>query len=161
MTEDLPAGPLAGVRVVELAGIGPGPFAAMMLADLGADVVRVDRATACARRRSAPRTRTLLNRGRRSVAVDLKHPDGREVVLDLVAGADVLIEGFRPGVTERLGARPGRLPRGQPALVYGRMTGWGQDGPLAPVRRARHQLHRAHRRAARDRPGRRARRCRR
>ncbi|MCI4061108.1 CoA transferase [Micromonospora sp. R77] len=131
MTDDAPApsGPLTGVRVVELAGIGPGPFAAMMLADLGADVVRVDR-TSPAGFGSPPGD--LLNRGRRSVAVDLKSPGGREVVLALVAGADALVEGFRPGVTERLGLGPQDCHRVNPRLVYGRMTGWGQDGPLAP-----------------------------
>ncbi|MFC4147856.1 CaiB/BaiF CoA-transferase family protein [Micromonospora mangrovi] len=131
MTADAPAptGPLTGVRVVELAGIGPGPFAAMMLADLGADVVRVDR-TSPAGFGSPPGD--LLNRGRRSVAVDLKSPGGREVVLALVAGADALVEGFRPGVTERLGLGPQDCHRVNPRLVYGRMTGWGQDGPLAP-----------------------------
>ncbi|MFE9203186.1 CaiB/BaiF CoA transferase family protein [Micromonospora sp. NPDC007230] len=121
-------GPLAGVRVIELAGIGPGPFAAMMLADLGADVVRVDR--------TAPdgfggMPGDLLTRNRRSLAVDLKSAEGREVVLALVAGADALLEGFRPGVTERLGLGPDDCLAVNPRLVYGRMTGWGQDGPLA------------------------------
>jgi alpha-methylacyl-CoA racemase len=124
-------GPLAGVRVVELAGIGPGPFAAMMLADAGADVVRVDRA-ADVGDTTGPHPDVVL-RGRRSIGVDLKHPDGRQVVLDLVAGADVLLEGFRPGVTERLGLGPADCHAVNPKLVYGRMTGWGQDGPLAPV----------------------------
>jgi alpha-methylacyl-CoA racemase len=120
-------GPLAGVRVVELAGIGPAPFAGMVLADLGADVTRVDRpgvANAVARM-------DVLNRGRRSVAVDLKHPEGVEVVLRLAAGADVLIEGFRPGVAERLGVGPDACRGRNPQLVYGRMTGWGQEGPYA------------------------------
>ncbi|MFE9694886.1 CaiB/BaiF CoA transferase family protein [Micromonospora sp. NPDC005806] len=125
MTND---GPLAGVRVIELAGIGPGPFAAMMLADLGADVVRVDR-TAPGGFGSIPGD--LLNRNRRSLAVDLKTAEGREVVLALVAGADALLEGFRPGVTERLGLGPDDCHAVNPRLVYGRMTGWGQDGPLA------------------------------
>ncbi|SCL28009.1 alpha-methylacyl-CoA racemase [Micromonospora rhizosphaerae] len=131
MTDDVaaPTGPLTGVRVIELAGIGPGPFAAMMLADLGADVVRVDRTTP-AGFGSPPGD--LLNRGRRSVAVDLKSAEGREVVLALVAGADALLEGFRPGVTERLGLGPADCLAVNPRLVYGRMTGWGQDGPLAP-----------------------------
>ncbi|MFE9656853.1 CaiB/BaiF CoA transferase family protein [Micromonospora sp. NPDC006431] len=128
MTDDAPVGPLAGVRVIELAGIGPGPFAAMMLADLGADVVRVDR--------TAPdgfggMSGDLLTRNRRSLAVDLKSAEGREVVLALVAGADALLEGFRPGVTERLGLGPDDCLAVNPRLVYGRMTGWGQDGPLA------------------------------
>ncbi|MFD2767026.1 CaiB/BaiF CoA transferase family protein [Micromonospora eburnea] len=121
-------GPLTGVRVIELAGIGPGPFAAMMLADLGAEVVRVDR-TAPGGFGDIPGD--LLNRNRRSIAVDLKSAAGREVVLALVAGADALVEGFRPGVTERLGLGPDDCLAANPALVYGRMTGWGQDGPLA------------------------------
>ncbi|SCF05107.1 alpha-methylacyl-CoA racemase [Micromonospora viridifaciens] len=121
-------GPLTGVRVIELAGIGPGPFAAMMLADLGADVVRVDRA---ARGGFGDIPGDLLNRNRRSIVVDLRSPGGREVVLALVAGADALVEGFRPGVTERLGVGPDDCFAVNPALVYGRMTGWGQDGPLA------------------------------
>ncbi|MEH1017553.1 CaiB/BaiF CoA-transferase family protein [Micromonospora sp. CPCC 206060] len=135
MTDAAPAstgGPLTGVRVVELAGIGPGPFAVMLLADLGADVVRVDRTGEV--HPGAPGTPhpDLLNRGRRSVAVDLKSPDGRQVVLDLMRGADVLVEGFRPGVTERLGLGPADCLAVNPRLVYGRMTGWGQDGPNAP-----------------------------
>lgn len=121
-------GPLTGVRVIELAGIGPGPFAAMMLADLGADVVRVDRIGGGG---FGDLPGDLLNRNRRSLAVDLKTPEGREVVLALVAGADALIEGFRPGVTERLGLGPADCHATNPRLVYGRMTGWGQDGPLA------------------------------
>ncbi|MEH0974684.1 CaiB/BaiF CoA-transferase family protein [Micromonospora sp. CPCC 205546] len=132
MTEDLPAGPLAGVRVIELAGIGPGPFAAMMLADLGADVVRVDRVTDVDPGAFGTPHPDLLNRGRRSIGVDLKSPGGREVVLALAAGADALIEGFRPGVTERLGVGPADCLAVNPRLVYGRMTGWGQDGPVAP-----------------------------
>ncbi|QGN49037.1 CaiB/BaiF CoA transferase family protein [Micromonospora sp. WMMD558] len=132
MTEDVPAGPLAGVRVIELAGIGPGPFTAMMLADLGADVVRVDRVTDVDPSAFGSPHPDLLNRGRRSIAVDLKSPDGRDVVLALAAGADALIEGFRPGVTERLGLGPADCHAVNPRLVYGRMTGWGQDGPAAP-----------------------------
>lgn len=131
MTDDAapaPAGPLTGVRVIELAGIGPGPFAAMMLADLGADVVRVDRTTP-AGFGSPPGD--LLNRNRRSLAVDLKSAAGREVVLALTARADALVEGFRPGVTERLGLGPDDCLAVNPRLVYGRMTGWGQQGPLA------------------------------
>ena len=125
------AGPLAGWRVVELAGIGPGPFAAMMLSDMGAEVVRVDRADAVG---SGQSVRWDVNaRGRRSVGVDLKHPDGREVVLRLAEQADALIEGFRPGVTERLGLGPDDCRARNPKLVYGRMTGWGQDGPYAPT----------------------------
>ena len=122
-------GPLAGLRVVELAGIGPTPFAAMMLADLGADVIRVDRPGAGPLFGVAEAD--VLNRGRRSVAVDLKHPDGPGTVLRLVAEADALIEGFRPGVAERLGLGPDVCLRTNPRLVYGRMTGWGQEGPLA------------------------------
>ncbi len=126
-------GPLKGIRVVEIAGIGPGPFAAMMLADLGADVVRVDRADRV--RDEIPDTPhfDVLNRGRRSVGVDLKHPDGVETVLRLVESADGLIEGFRPGVAERLGIGPEECLARNPRLVYGRMTGWGQDGPYASM----------------------------
>jgi alpha-methylacyl-CoA racemase len=124
-------GPLTGVRVVELAGIGPTPFAAMLLADLGADVVRIDRPGAGPTFGLAEAD--LLNRGRRSVAIDLKHPDGVATVLRLVERADVLVEGFRPGVTERLGLGPDACLAANPRLVYGRMTGWGQDGPLAPT----------------------------
>jgi alpha-methylacyl-CoA racemase len=122
-------GPLAGLRVVEMAGLAPGPFCAMVLADLGADVVTVDRAAWV---RGDGKTPDTLRRGRRSIAVDLKHPDGPAVVLRLLHKADVFIEGFRPGVMERLGLGPVCLAA-NPALVYGRMTGWGQDGPLAPV----------------------------
>ncbi|MCP2336398.1 CaiB/BaiF CoA transferase family protein [Actinomadura rupiterrae] len=124
-------GPLAGVRVVELAGIGPGPFAAMLLADLGADVVRVDRAAAARKGGEATGGTDFTNRGKRSIAVDLKNERGREVVLRLVETADVLLEGFRPGVTERLGLGPDDCLARNPRLVYGRMTGWGQEGPLA------------------------------
>jgi alpha-methylacyl-CoA racemase len=123
-------GPLAGLRVVEIAGIGPGPFAGMMLADAGADVIRVDRADAGA---SVAGTGPLdvVGRGRRSVALDLKRPEAVEVVLRLAERSDVLFEGFRPGVAERLGIGPEPCLARNPALVYGRMTGWGQDGPLA------------------------------
>ncbi|MDG4831778.1 CaiB/BaiF CoA-transferase family protein [Solwaraspora sp. WMMD1047] len=123
-------GPLGGLRVVELAGLGPAPFAAMLLADLGADVVRVDRVDPVFRLPADPRV-DLLNRGKRSIAVDLKQPAGAEVVLALAERADVLIEGWRPGVAERLGVGPAEVLARNPALVYGRMTGWGQDGPLA------------------------------
>ncbi len=124
------SGPLSGVKVVEIAGIGPGPFAAMMLADMGADVVRVDRAQNVVG--GFERTNLeVLNRGRRSVGVDLKHPDGVETVLRLVEQADALIEGFRPGVADRLGIGPDVCLARNPKLVYGRMTGWGQDGPYA------------------------------
>jgi alpha-methylacyl-CoA racemase len=120
-------GPLRGVRVVELAGLGAAPFCAMLLSDLGAEVIRVDRAEEVGR----PPVDAVLRRGRRSVAVDLKHPDGAEVVLRLAAGADALIEGFRPGVAERLGIGPEACMARNPRLVYARLTGWGQDGPLA------------------------------
>ncbi|TSD62224.1 CoA transferase [Aeromicrobium piscarium] len=124
------SGPLAGVRVVELVGIGPGPFAAMMLADLGAEVIRVDRPGGGALS-VAPAEQDILARGRPSAAIDLKADRGRETVLRLVERADILLEGFRPGVTERLGLGPGDCHARNPRLVYGRMTGWGQDGPLA------------------------------
>ena len=126
-------GPLAGVKVVEIAGIGPGPFAAMMLADMGADVVRVDRASSVYGGDPAAPPQDVMNRGRRSVAVDLKHPDGVATVLELVGAADALVEGFRPGVMERLGLGPGVCLEQNPRLVYGRMTGWGQDGPMAAM----------------------------
>ena len=125
-----PSGPLSGLRVVEIAGIGPGPFAAMLLADLGADVVRVDRVSPGGLQ-SLPQDRDVLARGRRTVAIDLKRPDGVAVLLELVERADVLVEGFRPGVAERLGFGPDVCLQRNPRLVYGRMTGWGQDGPLA------------------------------
>ena len=126
---DSARGPLAGVRVVEIVGIGPGPFAAMMLADLGADVIRVDRPGGGVA--VVPAEQDILGRGRPSVAINLKDPKGIEVVLQLVERADILIEGFRPGVTERLGIGPDDCLARNPRLVYGRMTGWGQDGPLA------------------------------
>ncbi len=124
-------GPLAGVKVVEIAGIGPGPFCAMVLADLGAEVIRVDRASAVPEQMPEGPARDVLNRGRRSIAVDLKTPRGAETVLRLVESADALIEGFRPGVAERLGIGPDAALAANPRLVYGRMTGWGQDGPYA------------------------------
>lgn len=123
-------GPLAGVKVVEIAGIGPSPFCAMMLADLGAQVIRVERASA---RPDDPPANDPLLRHRRSIALDLKNPAGIETLLKLVGRADILIEGFRPGVLERLGLGPEPCLRRNPQLVYGRMTGWGQDGPLAPA----------------------------
>ena len=119
------SGPLAGIRVVELASLAPGPFAAMVLADLGAEVVRVDRPG------TALDPADLLGRGRHVVTADLKDPAARDRVLRLVDHTDVLIEGFRPGVTERLGLGPDVCLARNPGLVYGRMTGWGQDGPLA------------------------------
>src|SRR5690606_14680429 len=124
-------GPLSGVRVIEIAGIGPGPFCAMIAADMGADVVRVDRAQSVRGGDPSAPPADVLNRGRRSIGVDLKHPDGVAVVLDLVEGADALLEGFRPGVAERLGIGPDDCLARNPKLVYGRMTGWGQSGPYA------------------------------
>ena len=118
-------GPLSGVKIVELAGIGPGPFCCMLLADMGADVIRIDRAGNVGQRLADQRAR-LLNRGRRSVAVDLKKPEGVEAVLRLIERADALIEGFRPGVMERLGLGPDVCLARNRKLVYGRMTGWGQ-----------------------------------
>jgi alpha-methylacyl-CoA racemase len=126
------AGPLLGYKIIELAGIGPGPFAGMMLSDMGAEVVRVDRAESVREGAAAP-VSDVLGRGRRSIGVDLKNPGGRHTVLRLVEGADALIEGFRPGVTERLGVGPDDCLARNPRLVYGRMTGWGQDGPYAPA----------------------------
>jgi alpha-methylacyl-CoA racemase len=125
------AGPLAGVRVIEIAGIGPGPFAAMMLSDMGAEVLRIDRAQIVHGGDPKHPPFDVLNRGRRSVGVDLKRAEGVETVLRLVEKADALIEGFRPGVMERLGLGPDVCLARNPRLVFGRMTGWGQDGPLA------------------------------
>ena len=124
------AGPLSGVRLVELAGLGPAPFAGMLLADLGADVVRVDRPGEQPLRAGDPRF-DLLSRGKRAIVIDLKHELGAEAVLALASRADVLLEGFRPGVAERLGVGPDACLARKPSLVYGRMTGWGQSGPLA------------------------------
>ncbi len=124
----MPQGPLAGLKVLEFAGIGPGPFACMLLADLGADVVRVDRTGGAGRL-----PKDVMVRGRRSVSLDLKQPAAIAACLDLVAAADVLVEGFRPGVMERLGLGPEPALARNPKLVYGRMTGWGQAGPLSPT----------------------------
>jgi len=124
-------GPLEGVRVIEVAGIGPGPFAAMMLADMGADVIRVDRAGQVSGGDPSAPPADVLNRGRRSIGIDLKSPAGVEALLELVETADALIEGFRPGVAERLGFGPDVCLSRNPRLVFGRMTGWGQDGPYA------------------------------
>jgi alpha-methylacyl-CoA racemase len=132
------AGPLAGLKIVELAGLGPGPHAAMIFADLGADVVRVDR-PAGGLQIGSPEAPDPTLRGRRRVAADLKDPVGRETVLRLVERADVLLEGYRPGVTERLGVGPAQCHARNPRLVYGRITGWGQDGPLAA--RAGHDIN--------------------
>ncbi len=124
-------GPLQGVVVIELAGIGPGPFCAMMLADMGAEVIRVERAQAVGSGGDGEPPKDVLARGRRSIGVDLKNPEGREVVLKLVEGADIVMEGFRPGVTERLGIGPDDCAARNPKIVYGRMTGWGQEGPYS------------------------------
>ncbi|HXV92334.1 MAG TPA: CaiB/BaiF CoA-transferase family protein [Pseudonocardia sp.] len=132
------SGPLAGLKVVELAGIGPGPHAAMVLGDLGADVVRIDRPSGGLRLGSDEAPDPTL-RGRRRVEADLKDPAGRETVLRLVEHADVLLEGYRPGVTERLGVGPAECHARNPRLVYARMTGWGQEGPMAA--RAGHDIN--------------------
>ena len=124
-------GPLTGIRIIEVAGIGPGPFCAMMLADMGADVVRVDRAESVRGGDPAQPPVDVLNRGRRSIALNLKDPEGVETLLRLVEGADALIEGFRPGVMERLGVGPDVCLARNPRLVFGRMTGWGQEGPYS------------------------------
>src|SRR5438094_7606934 len=124
-------GPLAGVKIVELAGIGPGPFAGMLLSDMGADIVRIDRAQQVNPASFNKPNLEPLYRGRRSIGVDLKNPEGVELVLRLVEQADALVEGYRPGVTERLGLGPDVCLARNPRLVYGRMTGWGQDGPMA------------------------------
>ena len=132
-------GPLRGLKIIELAGIGPCPMCAMLLAELGADVVRVDRLTDSGLGIDMAPEHHLLNRSRPSIAIDLKHPGGTATVLRLVERADALIEGFRPGVTERLGLGPGDCAARNPRLVYGRVTGWGQEGPLA--RAAGHDLN--------------------
>lgn len=125
------AGPLSGIKIVEVAGIGPAPFAAMLLADMGAEVLRVDRAQAVADGAPAPPPLDVLNRGRRSVGIDLKNAAGAGALLRLAEAADGMVEGFRPGVAERLGIGPEACLARNPRLVYGRMTGWGQQGPLA------------------------------
>ena len=130
-------GPLAGLRVLEIASLAPAPFACTVLADLGAEVLRVDRASDV--RPDTTASSEPLGRGRRSVAVDLKRPEGAATVRQLAAVADVLVEGFRPGVAERLGIGPEDCRTVNPRLVYGRMTGWGQTGPLAP--RAGHDIN--------------------
>jgi alpha-methylacyl-CoA racemase len=132
-------GPLAGLKVIEVASVGPGPFCAMLLSDMGADVLRIDRATEVGVPGARENPELLFKRGRRSVAVDLKHPGGAATVLRLVEGADVLIEGFRPGVAERLGFGPEPCLERNPGIVYGRMTGWGQSGPGS--RQAGHDLN--------------------
>ncbi len=132
------SGPLEGLRVIELAGVGPCPFGAMVLADLGADVLRLERAGDVPTERPTGAPWDLLQRGKRTVGVDLKHPSGTELVLGLVEGADALVEGFRPGVTERLGLGPEECLARNGRLVYGRMTGYGQEGPLSA--RAGHDI---------------------
>ncbi len=124
-------GPLAGIKVVEIAGIGPGPFCSMLLSDMGADVLRVDRTAPSGLGIASEPKYDVLTRGRRSISIDLKQPEGVETVLRLADKADALIEGFRPGVAERLGIGPEVCHKRNPKLVYGRMTGWGQDGPIA------------------------------
>jgi alpha-methylacyl-CoA racemase len=136
MSETPRTGPLSGIKIIELAGIGPSPFTAMMLADAGAQVLRLERAAPGAPERAAEESGPywdLLCRSRRSVGIDLKHPDSVELVLRLAETADGLIEGFRPGVAERLGVGPEACWARNPKLVYGRMTGWGQDGPMASM----------------------------
>lgn len=132
-------GPLAGIRVVEMSNIGPAPFCGMLLADLGATVVSVQRMAAADLGLDIPTRFDFLNRGKQAVAVDLKAEGGVALVRDLIAGADILIEGFRPGVMERLGLGPGVCHADNPRLIYGRMTGWGQDGPLRD--RAGHDIN--------------------
>jgi alpha-methylacyl-CoA racemase len=126
-------GPLAGLKVVEFAGIGAGPHCAMMLADMGADVVRIDRPAPAGLGVDVDPRFDLVLRSRRSVAIDLKRPEGREVALQMVAQADALIESFRPGVMERIGLGPDMCLKQNPRLVYARLTGWGQDGPYAQM----------------------------
>jgi alpha-methylacyl-CoA racemase len=125
-------GPLNGVKILEIAGIGPGPFASMMLSDMGAEILRIDRAQSV-RGETGPPPLDFLARGRRSIGLDLKNPDGVEMLLQLVERADAILEGFRPGVMERLGVGPDVCLARNPRIVYGRMTGWGQEGPLAQV----------------------------
>ena len=131
-------GPLAGVRVIELAALGPAPFCGMVLADLGADVIRVDRADEVNGGHTTHARYDLHNRGKRSIGLNLKEAGAAELILDLVRDADVLIEGFRPGVTERLGIGPAECLARNTSLVFGRVTGWGQSGPLSS--RAGHDI---------------------
>lgn len=132
-----PQGPLTGIRVIEMAGKGPAPYCGMLFSDLGADVIRIDRKSQPGRK--FDHYTDPMSRGRRSVAVDLKSAEGTDLILRLCKSADVLIEGFRPGVMERLGIGPGECQAKNPKLVYGRVTGWGQDGPLASA--AGHDLN--------------------
>ncbi len=133
------SGPLAGLKVIELAGIGPAPMCGMMLSDMGAEVVRVDRLADAGLGIAMPKKYNLLGRGRRSIALDLKNQDGIEALLKLIDKADVVLEGFRPGVMERLGLGPDVCLKRNPRLVYARVTGWGQEGPLS--RSAGHDLN--------------------
>ena len=132
-------GPLAGVRILEFEAIGPAPFAGMLLADMGADVLLVDRPGSSGLGLKRERWYDVMLRGKRSVTLDMKSTRGAEAALALIARADALIEGFRPGVMERLGVGPTEALKANPRLVYGRMTGWGQQGPLAP--RAGHDIN--------------------
>ena len=132
-------GPLCGIKVIEFEAIGPGPFCGMMLADMGADVIVIDRAEASGLGLNRERWYDTMMRGRRSVTLDMKSPGGAQAALELIGKADALIEGFRPGVMERLGVGPDAALAKNPKLVYGRMTGWGQDGPMAP--RAGHDIN--------------------
>ncbi len=125
-------GPLSGLRVIEMAGIGPAPFVGMMLSDMGADVIRIDRkSVAGSDGFESVKATNFVDRGRRSLALDLKHPEAVDVALELIAGSDALIEGYRPGVMERLGLGPDVCLTRNPRLVFGRVTGWGQQGPLS------------------------------
>jgi alpha-methylacyl-CoA racemase len=133
------SGPLQGIRVIEMAGMGPGPFCAMMLADMGAEVIRIERKPNDAPSVLDEMRQSVMDRGRRSIALDIKKPGAVEVALRLIESADALIEGFRPGVMERLGLGPEVCAARNPRLVYGRMTGWGQNGPLAQT--AGHDLN--------------------
>ncbi|MBC3915954.1 CoA transferase [Undibacterium sp. CY18W] len=136
------AGPLTGIRVIEMVGLGPCPFAAMMLADMGAEVIRIDRKMAAGSKNPFPMLGSkydVMARGRRSLALDLKQEEAKNLVLELAGKADILLEGFRPGVMERLGLGPEPCMQANPRLVYGRITGWGQDGPLAQA--AGHDLN--------------------
>ncbi|MCG8492168.1 MAG: CoA transferase, partial [Sneathiellales bacterium] len=132
-------GPLAGFKIVEMGGIGPGPMCALLLADMGADIIRIDRMADTGLGVHTDPKFNLLMRGRRSVAVDSKSPEGRDLILSLIKQADGLIEGFRPGVMERLGLGPDVVFEANPKIAFGRMTGWGQDGPMAPA--AGHDLN--------------------
>lgn len=131
------AGTLSGIRVIEMAGIGPAPFACMLMSDMGAEVIRIDRTRDDTN--GSANTNDIVNRGRKSIAVNLKHPQGKDTLLKLIESADVLIEGFRPGVMEKLGLGPDVCLKRNARLIYGRMTGWGQDGPLS--RAAGHDIN--------------------